>query len=123
MITRREAVRLLGSTSAGALFGVPSGLYFPAAQQSSTSQLSVPPDSPRWALEGEARVAEYLGRKCLFLDGGGATLRDFVLRDGVIDVDVLTPANRGFFGRPVSDYRRQRQRGVDLPAPAQIRAS
>ncbi|HEU0369773.1 MAG TPA: hypothetical protein VFR42_11205, partial [Candidatus Acidoferrum sp.] len=98
MITRREAVRLLGSTSAGALFGVPSGLYFPAAQQSSTSQLSVPPDSPRWALEGEARVAEYLGRKCLFLDGGGATLRDFVLRDGVIDVDVLTPANRGFFG-------------------------
>ena len=98
MITRREAVRLLGSTSAGALFGVTSGLYFPAARQSSTSQLSVPPDSPRWALEGEARVAEYLGRKCLFLDGGGATLRDFVLRDGVIDVDVLTPANRGFFG-------------------------
>jgi hypothetical protein len=43
-------------------------------------------------------VAEYLGRKCLFLDGGGATLRGFVLRDGVIDVDVLTPANRGFFG-------------------------
>ena len=98
MITRREAVRLLGSTSAGALFGVPSGPYFPAARQSPTSQLSVPPDSPRWALEGEARVAEYLGRKCLFLDGGGATLRDFVLRDGVIDVDVLTPANRGFFG-------------------------
>src|SRR6201987_17524 len=99
MITRREAVRLLGSTSAGALFvGAPSGLYFPAAQESSTLQLSVPPDSPRWALEGEARVAEYLGRKCLFLDGGGATLRDFVLRDGVIDVDVLTPANRGFFG-------------------------
>jgi hypothetical protein len=99
MITRREAVRVLGSTSAGALFvGVPSGRYFPAAQESSTSQLSVPPDSPRWALEGEARVAEYRGRKCLFLDGGGATLRDFVLRDGVIDVDVLTPANRGFFG-------------------------
>jgi len=99
MITRREAVRLLGSTSAGAMFvGVPSGLYFPAAQESSTSQLSVPPDSPRWALEGEARVAEYLGRQCLFLDGGGATLRDFVLRDGVIDVEVLTPANRGFFG-------------------------
>jgi hypothetical protein len=58
----------------------------------------VPPDSPRWALEGKARVAEYLGRKCLFLDGGGSTLKDFVLRDGVIDVDVATPANRGFFG-------------------------
>ena len=45
MITRRQVVRLLGSTSAGALFvTVPSRLYFPAAQESSTSQLSVPPD-------------------------------------------------------------------------------
>jgi len=43
-------------------------------------------------------VAEYQGRKCLLLDGGGATLKDFELRDGVIDVDVATPAARGFFG-------------------------
>jgi hypothetical protein len=67
-------------------------------------------------------VAEYLGRKCLFLDGGGATLKDFVLRDGVIDVDVLTPAKRGFFGiqfRIVEDsgnaewiYLRQRKSGL-----------
>jgi hypothetical protein len=98
MITRREAVRLLGSASAGAWFaGVPSGLSLPVVQES-PAQLAVPPDSPRWALEGEARVAEYLGRKCLFLHGGGATLKDFVLRDGVIDVDVATPATRGFFG-------------------------
>jgi hypothetical protein len=98
MITRREALRLLGSASAGTwLAGVPSGRSLPAVQES-PAQLSVPPDSPRWLLEGEARVAEYLGRKCLFLDGGGATLKDFVLRDGVIDVDVATPANRGFFG-------------------------
>jgi hypothetical protein len=98
MITRREAVRLLGSASAGAWFtGVPSGLSLPVVQES-PAQFSVAPDSPRWTLEGEARVAEYLGRKCLFLDGGGATLKDFVLRDGVIDVDVATPANRGFFG-------------------------
>ena len=98
MITRREAVRLLGSASAVAWFArVPSGPGFPALQES-PAELSVPPDSPRWALEGEARVAEYLSRKCLFLDGGGATLKDFVLRDGVIDVDVATPANRGFFG-------------------------
>jgi hypothetical protein len=98
VITRREAVRLLGSASAAAWFaGVPSGLSLPAEQES-PAQFSVPPDSPRWALEGKARVAEYLGRKCLFLDGGGSTLKDFVLRDGVIDVDVATPANRGFFG-------------------------
>jgi len=98
MITRREAVRLLGSASAGAWFAaMPSGLRFPAAQESA-GQLSLEPDSPRWALEGEAKVAEYQGRKCLLLDGGAATVKDFLLRDGVIDVDVATPANRGFFG-------------------------
>jgi hypothetical protein len=69
---------------------------------SNTSQqpgtLSIPPDSPRWKLEGQATVAEYLGRKSLHLNGGGATLKDLEMRDGVIDVDVATPANRGFFG-------------------------
>ena len=67
-----------------------------AAQTPQT--LTVPPDSPRWELEGEARPAEYQGRKGLLLDGGGATLKDFQFRDGVIDVDVATPARRGFFG-------------------------
>lgn len=60
--------------------------------------LSLPPDSPRWELEGEAKPAEYQGRKCLFLDGGGASVKDLEIRDGVIDVDVATPASRGFFG-------------------------
>ena len=60
--------------------------------------LAVPPDSPRWDLEGDAKPAEHLGRKCLLLDGGAAVLKDFELRDGVIDVDVATPAKRGFFG-------------------------
>ncbi len=60
--------------------------------------LSVAPDSPRWILEGEAKPVEYQGRKCLYLNGGGATLKDLEMRDGVIDVDVATPANRGFFG-------------------------
>lgn len=60
--------------------------------------LAIPPDSPRWALQGQAKVAEYQGRKCLLLDGGAAILNDFELRDGVIDVDVATPAARGFFG-------------------------
>lgn len=67
-----------------------------APTQSQTQ--SIPPDSPRWALEGQARTAEYQGRKCLFLDGGAAVLKDLEMRDGVIDVDVATPANRGFFG-------------------------
>ena len=60
--------------------------------------VSLPPDSPRWELEGQAKPADYLGRRCLYLDGGGATVRDFEMRDGIIDVDVATPARRGFFG-------------------------
>ncbi len=58
----------------------------------------IPPDSPRWELEGKAKVTEYLGRPCLQIDGGAAILKDFELRDGVLDVDVATPALRGFFG-------------------------
>jgi hypothetical protein len=49
-------------------------------------------------MEGQAKVAEYQGRKCLLLDGGAVTLNDFEMRDGVVDVDVATPASRGFFG-------------------------
>jgi len=60
--------------------------------------LAVPPDSPRWDLQGEAKPTKYLGRECLLLDGGAAVLKDFEMRDAVIDVDVATPAARGFFG-------------------------
>jgi hypothetical protein len=58
------------------------------ARSQTAQTLSVPADSPRWELEGEAKAAEYQGRKCLLLHGGGATLKDFVMRDGVVDVDV-----------------------------------
>lgn len=60
--------------------------------------VSVPADDARWELHGEARVAEYRGRKCLLLGGGAAALKDFEMRDGVFDVDVITAAPRGFFG-------------------------
>ena len=60
--------------------------------------LSIPPDSPRWELEGQAKPADYQGRKSLLLDGGAAVLKDFEMRDGVVDVDVSTRASRGFFG-------------------------
>lgn len=72
-------------------------LGFVAHAQSSKT-LSLAPDSPRWELEGQAKATEYQGRKCLYLDGGAASIKDFEMRDGVIDVDVATPANRGFFG-------------------------
>jgi len=61
-------------------------------------KLSIPTDSPRWDLQGQAKTTEYQGRKCLLLDGGAAILKDFEMRDGIIDVDVATPASRGFFG-------------------------
>ncbi|HKF41651.1 MAG TPA: hypothetical protein VKG01_00995 [Thermoanaerobaculia bacterium] len=68
------------------------------ARAQTASPLSLPPDSPRWQLEGEAKAAEYQGRRCLALDGGAAIVKDLEMRDGVIDVDVATPAARGFFG-------------------------
>jgi hypothetical protein len=70
----------------------------PAAQSQAPLTFFVPPDSPRWDLQGQAKVADYQGRKSLLLDGGAAVLNDFEMRDGVIDVDVATPASRGFFG-------------------------
>lgn len=73
-------------------------LVFAFASYAQTPPLVIPPDSSRWALEGQAKVAEYRGRKCILLDGGAATLKDFEMRDGVVDVDVATPAKRGFFG-------------------------
>jgi hypothetical protein len=69
-----------------------------AANAQTPQTLSVPVDSPRWELQEQAKVAEYQGRKSLFLNGGAATLKDFEMRDGVIDVDVATTATRGFFG-------------------------
>jgi len=111
MKTRRIGAFLIGSASAASwVAGMRLGLAVvssvaaaaaaaaPVAAEESGSPLAVPPDSPRWELEGEAKAAEYLGRKCLLLDGGGATLKDFEMRDAVIDVDVATPAKRGFFG-------------------------
>jgi hypothetical protein len=59
---------------------------------------SVPPDSAHWDFQAQAKPAEYQGRMSLLVDGGAAVLKDFEMRDGVIDVDVATPAKRGFFG-------------------------
>jgi len=76
--------------------------FFASAAYSQTPQtLSLPADSPRWDLQGQAKLAEYQGRKCLLIDGGAAVVKDFEMRDGTIDVDVATPAIRGFFGLDV----------------------
>src|SRR6478752_4475155 len=71
--------------------------------KSPAQTLSVPADSPRWELQGQAKVADYQGRKCLFLNGGAAILKDFEMRDGVIEFDMAMPDaatsnRRGFAG-------------------------
>lgn len=92
-------LRIRFATSAVAFLIAAAPVLCGAAPLSQTPQtLAVPADSSRWDLQGQARAAEYMDRKCLFLNGGAATLKDFEMRDGVIDVDVATPASRGFFG-------------------------
>ena len=68
------------------------------SQTTQTQKLSIPPDSPRWELQEQAKMVEYQGRKSLALNGGAAILKDFEMRDAIVDVDIATPASRGFFG-------------------------
>ena len=92
MLSKSNLLRLF-------LMAISTGLLLAAAPLSGHAQVvSIPADSSRWELQGEARVAEYQGRKSLSIDGGAAVLKDFEMRDGVLDVDVATPAKRGFFG-------------------------
>src|SRR5215831_1483747 len=70
-----------------------------ASAQAAPQILSVPPDTSRWDTAGEVKTDEYQGRRCLMLNGGLAFVRDFAMRDGVIDVDIATTARgRGFIG-------------------------
>ena len=89
---------LLQCNSSRPLLTAISALLFGTTLISAQKVLSVPSESPRWDLQGQAKATEYQGRKCLLLDGGAAVLKDFEMRDGVIDMEVATPAKRGFFG-------------------------
>ncbi|HKQ97950.1 MAG TPA: hypothetical protein VJV75_08750, partial [Candidatus Polarisedimenticolia bacterium] len=51
-----------------------------------------------WELQGKASVGTYLGRPCLVLDNGGAFVKDYEFRDGVIDVDMAATGARVFAG-------------------------
>lgn len=81
-----------------AALGVFAVLPAAAAGAAAAGVVAVPADSPRWELQGEAKVTEYLGRQSIYLDGGAAVLKDLDVRDAVVDVDVATTASRGFFG-------------------------
>jgi len=64
----------------------------------SSNPLSAPADSNFWELQGKSSFTEHQGRKSIMLDGGAAFLKDFEMRDAILDFDVTTSANRGFFG-------------------------
>jgi hypothetical protein len=84
---------------AAALLGLAAtGLISFRANAQSSGDGVLLPDSTHWLFEGQAEVKEYLGRHCIMLDGGAATAKGLELRDGVMDMDVATPAKRGFFG-------------------------
>ena len=98
-------------------FGIAGPAYIAAAQTE-----SIPPDSPRWQLEGKAEPVDYLDRRCLRLDGGVATLKDFEIADGVIDLDMAGNGTRGFYNiffraQPNGDgelvYLRPHKTGLD----------
>ena len=96
-----EVKRIKMSSTRGTLWSVFNAIAIfvlasvPVAGQET---IAIPPDSSRWDLQGEAKVIDYQGRKCLNLDGGAALLKDFQMRDAVFDVDVTTSPMRGFFG-------------------------
>jgi hypothetical protein len=75
-----------------------SALALFVAAMACAQTISVPPDSPRWDLQGNAKVDEFQGRRCLSLSGAAAVLKDFEMRDGVIDTDIATTPVRGFAG-------------------------
>src|SRR5258708_28323784 len=58
---------------------------------------SIPADSARWQLEGKAKATEHLGRRCLWLQDGAASLKDFEMTDGVIDVDMAGSGAPGVY--------------------------
>ena len=60
---------------------------------------TVPFDSDRWEItDQKARREDYLGRKSLYLTSGYAFLKDVVIEDGVVEVDIAPPTTRSFVG-------------------------
>ena len=82
-------------------FLVPTLTVFLFSVTSILGQPQTPPihvDSLTWDLQGQVNITEHHGRKCFAMNGGEAILKNFELRDGVIDVDAEATEGRGFFG-------------------------
>ena len=91
------AVTALPAAPPAPAIAAPLAVAAPAASAGASAE-NIPPDSPRWDLEGQASVTRYLDRPCLVLNNGAAIVKDYSFRDGVIDVDVAATGARVFAG-------------------------
>jgi len=87
-----------------ACFAVVAALLSPRALA-----LEVPVDDPRWELTGaETQVADFHGRRALFLRGAVARLSDANFDTGVIEFDMALPSSApsfpGVYFRGVDDH-------------------
>jgi hypothetical protein len=107
--------------SIGVAAALALGVMCPGSRGAAEAE-SFPIDSPRWQLGPEAKVDGYLGRRCLALEDGIATLKDFEMTDGAIDVDMAGGSARGFYNilfrtQPNGDgedvYLRPHKSGLD----------
>ena len=70
----------MNATSRYVTLAVVAVLFQFGAVCQTPQSISVPADSARWELQQGAKVADYLGRKCLAIDGGAAVLKDLEMK-------------------------------------------
>lgn len=104
MTTWIKSTLLCGLSAILISFTVSSKSLFASSNQlniqfpDSSETVSIPEDTLHWAIFGRGKISEFLGRKAVLMEAGSAVLKNIKMRDAVIDVDVATPAKRGFFG-------------------------
>lgn len=59
----------------------------------------IPFDSGRWSIDAEeSAFVNYLGKQAVRIKGGNATVRDFALRNAIMEFDMAVSSERGFSG-------------------------
>jgi len=70
-----------------------------AVGESTARSESVPLDSPSWEISAvESGMTTFLGRDCLRLKGGTASVKDAAFLDGIVEFDIAFTGERGFMG-------------------------
>lgn len=95
-MTRRVKCEITLGTLSTLVIVLALSTWWPQHLRAAEAQ-SFPVDSPRWQLSPDARISDYLGRRCLDLEDGNAILKDFDMSDGIIDADMAGDGSRGFY--------------------------